>query len=311
VMAGQPGHSNLMTYREADGFWYTAIEQAFAGGPEVTYGGWMFNEIKTAPDLGEQNHRPWASSEYQLGLGQAMNVGLDAYIDTRIAVNIYNRLPAAQKGTLGTQLLTQATQTNPFNAAPWQLLAAQTTSAEQGLTLAQQVVDASKGNRPSEAETGDVIASANASPNSSYPKPVGKAIQAYWTVLIDRVISEAISSHPLPQDKAATDQIYAFLQSIQGLPSGTNVAYRVQEEGAEAVETELEGKVHYHLESGKDTKKLERSFAAELHSFLVAVGADERASFLDRLKGLFPPDSTGDPYLLLIEKAEVKEKSNT
>jgi len=104
-------------------------------------------------------------------------------------------------------------------------------------------------------------------------------------------------------------QVYYY--PIQGLPSGTNVAYRVQEEGAEAVETELEGKVHYHLESGKDTKKLERSFAAELHSFLVAVGADERASFLDRLKGLFPPDSTGDPYLLLIEKAEVKEKSNT
>jgi hypothetical protein len=310
VMAGQPGHSNLMTYREADGFWYTAIEQAFAGGPEVTYGGWMFNEIKTAPDLGEQSHRPWASSEYQIGLAQAMNVGLNAYIDTRIAVNIYSRLTAAQQATLGTTLLTQATQANPYNAAPWQLLATQTTSAEQGLTLAQKVVDASKGNRPSEAEAGDATASSNSSSNSSYPKPVERAIRAYWNVLIDRVISEAISSHPLPQDKAATDQIYAFLQSIQGLPSGTNVAYRVQEEGAEAVETELEGKVHYHLESGKDNKKLERSFAAELHSFLAAVGADARKSFLDRLKALFPADSTSDPYLLLIEKAEIKAKNN-
>jgi len=309
-MAGQPGHSNLMSYREAGGFWYTVIEQAFAGGPDVTYGGWMFNEIKTAPDLGEQNHRPWASSEYQLGLAQAMNVGLDTYVDTRIAVNIFNRLPSAQKSTLGAQLLTQATQANPFNAAPWQLLAAQTTNAEQGLTLAQRVVTASKAGGTPEGEVGND--SALVSPNSSsdviYPKPVAQAIHAYWNVLTDRVVSEAISAHPLPKNSASTDSIYAFLQSIQGLPSATNVPYRVHEEGAEAVEIELEGAINHHLESGKDNKKLERSFAAELNSFLAAVGADERESFLVRLKALFPPGTISDPYLLLIDKAEAKSK---
>jgi len=171
-------------------------------------------------------------------------------------------------------------------------------------------MDASKSNRSSEAEAGDAADLPRPSPNSSYPKSVEKAIGSYWNVLLDRVISEAISTHPLPQDKVATGQIYAFLQSIPRLPAGTNVAYRVQEEGPETVETELEGKVHYHLESGTDNKKVERSFAAELHSFLAAVGTNEQKSLLDRLKALFPSDSTSDPYLLLIEKAEVKTENH-
>jgi len=74
------------------------------------------------------------------------------------------------------------------------------------------------------------------------------------------------------------------------------------------VEIELEGAINHHLESGKDNKKLERSFAAELNSFLAAVGADERESFLVRLKALFPPGTISDPYLLLIDKAEAKSK---
>jgi hypothetical protein len=148
VHAGQPHHANLISFRISDGKWYAAIEQAFAGGPEVTHAAWPFKEgAGVAPHLSKEAE---AGAEYHLGLALAMNVGLRQYIDTRIAVNLYQSLPDAEKQVIGVKLLTQAVQTNPFNPEPWYLL------AEQGQVLPiSDSVGADKGEstRPVEAAT--------------------------------------------------------------------------------------------------------------------------------------------------------------
>jgi hypothetical protein len=123
VHAAQPHHSNLISFRNSDGKWYAVIEQAFAGGPDVTHAAWPFKEgAGIAPRLTKEAA---AGAEYHLGLALGMNVGLRQYIDTRIAVNLYESLPEDQKSTSGVKLLTEAVKTNPFNPQPWYLLAQQ------------------------------------------------------------------------------------------------------------------------------------------------------------------------------------------
>jgi hypothetical protein len=124
VHAGQPHHANLISFRSSpDGKWYAVIEQAFAGGPNVTHAAWPFREgAGVAPRLIKEGA---AGAEYHLGLALGMNVGLRQYIDTRIAVNLYESLPDDQKPTIGVKLLTHAIEINPYNPQPWYLLAQQ------------------------------------------------------------------------------------------------------------------------------------------------------------------------------------------
>jgi hypothetical protein len=155
VHAAQPHHANLISFRSSsDGKWYAAIEQAFAGGPNVTHAKWPFNEgAGVAPRLSKQAD---AGAEYHLGLALGMNVGLRQYIDTRIAVNLYESLPEAEKQTIGVKLLTDAVKTNPFNPQPWYLL------AKQGHALA---------------------VNAPAGPDEDISAPVEAATHKYWRTL--------------------------------------------------------------------------------------------------------------------------------
>ena len=42
MWAGQPGHANLISFQHVGDAWTAEIEQAFAGGPNVTYAQWYF-----------------------------------------------------------------------------------------------------------------------------------------------------------------------------------------------------------------------------------------------------------------------------
>ncbi len=105
------------------------IEQAFAGGPDVTHASWPFRDLDSTP---ARLTRRYAGAEYHLGLAQAMNVGLSNYITTRIAVNLFHILPQAEQTGLGTKLLTDAVRINPFNPQPrgwWASLSGRASSA--------------------------------------------------------------------------------------------------------------------------------------------------------------------------------------
>jgi hypothetical protein len=120
-----------------------------------------------------------------------MNVGLKQYIDTRIAVSLFNTLPPLKKETIGVKLLTQATTVNPYNPAPWYLLAAQTTSATQGVALARTANE----HVPDDKEKHE-------------PPPV-----QYWRTLTQFVAEQAVLRHPVPKDDAAARRVYEFLKS--------------------------------------------------------------------------------------------------
>ena len=293
VMAGQPGHSNLLAYKNADGFWWLDIEQAFAGGPRVTWGAWLFNEVGTAPYLGEQNGGPWAQAEYQLGLAQAMNVGLAPYMDTRIAMNIYSHLTDEEKATLGTALLKQATQTNPFNPVPWHFLAKQMLDAKQGFDL----VNTANANKdylfPRKADT------------SVYPKPEKWSLHAYWSCLLEHLVKEAILKHPVPQDTELVKEMYPVLKARAGW-SVQLMPYQVEAEGPEHVEAELTATVHKHLRlTEKDhPDEGKKQFEAELKAFLAVVDKKECRDFLACLRAMFPPSTADDLYLSVVADAQ-------
>src|SRR5260370_6734346 len=110
--AGQPGHANLIGFRAVGNLWNAVVEQAFAGGPNVSHASSPFRDFERTP---VRLDRHGAGAESNLGLAKAMNVGLSKYVDTRIAVNLFHILPAAERATLRTRLLGDATQVNPFN----------------------------------------------------------------------------------------------------------------------------------------------------------------------------------------------------
>ena len=134
MWAGQPGHANLISFQHVGGAWTAEIEQAFAGGPDVTTAQWYFDE-----DPGTQiRYRDlyyWAGAEYHLGLALGMNISVKSYMDTRIAANLFRTLPPHAKDTLGIRLLRSALTTNPFNPEIWYRLAEHTSDATQGLNL--------------------------------------------------------------------------------------------------------------------------------------------------------------------------------
>jgi hypothetical protein len=207
MWAGQPGHANLISFEEVDGAWVAQIEQAFAGGPDVTFAQWYFNE-EPGTELRHRDLYYWSGAEYQLGLALAMNVSLQSYMDTRSAANIFRVLQPAQKQKLGLKLLTHTLQTNPYNPEIWYRLAQQTPGGPDALTLSQLVMSHPFDLPPTDSE------SANA-----------QSLNEYWQTLEEFVPRFAILEHPVPQAEPDLRGIYKFLQSTSGITADDLSAY--------------------------------------------------------------------------------------
>jgi hypothetical protein len=188
VHAGQPHHANLITYHATQEGWTATVDQAYAGGPNVTSAAWLFHDEPKMLRLDQKK----VGAEYHLGLAQAMNVGLRQWIDTRIAVCVYNALPTEQKQSIGPKLLAQATHENPYNPAPWYLLASQTQDVNDGLPLAQAA----------QAHAGDATKKKHLDPAAEY-----------WRVLTEFLTREAVLKHPMPKDDASARRVYQFLKA--------------------------------------------------------------------------------------------------
>jgi hypothetical protein len=189
VWAGQPGHANLISFHFGHGAWKAEIEQAFAGGPDVTFGQWYFDE-EPGTELRFRDLYYWAGAEYHLGLALAMNSGLQSYMDTRIAANIFSAMPPTEKPVLGVKLLHHALETNRFNPEIWYRLAKGTPDARTGLLLAE----ASMKHEPGNAD--------------------------YWRMIEESVIKYAVCAHPVPERVEDVRSIYSFLQSVTGTVRG-------------------------------------------------------------------------------------------
>lgn len=209
VPAGQPHHSNLISYHVEDGKWSAHVDQAFAGGPPVTHALWLFKDVRDGPArLVKKSH---AGAEYHLGLGAALNVGLRSYIDSRIAVHLYRSLPDEDKRTLGGKLLTSATRLNPFNPEPWFLLAGQTATAADGLALARTVVGRAPGADLSRVGKGQGKGKRGKSEKQSR---AATAQREYWETVAKSVIRVGVERHGPPVDPAEAKQIEDFLRQV-------------------------------------------------------------------------------------------------
>ena len=292
MMAGQPGHCDLFSFKNAGNLWYTEIEQSL-NIPALTWGSWLFNEVGTTPGLGEENDRPWSTAEYQLGLSQAMNVGLTKYVDTRIAVNLYLRLPPEEASKYWEALLTQATQNNPFNPAPWYLLAQRTKTAFEGMAMVKTVTSR-----------------ALMLTQSGLPSGVQDAKNGYWDVVKRGIVNLGVVPRPAPTDREAALKIYDFLQTAPGVTNAQRLPFFVASEGREVVEDKLQQAVEHHVASRKKVTKEDKSaeeqarFEAELDAYIAAVGKKEGHPFIVKLAGLFSPFTKDDPYRNALEAAK-------
>jgi len=150
-----------------------------------------------------------------------MNVGLQSYMDTRLAANIFKVLPATEKQTVGVKLLTHALQTNRFNPDVWYRLAKQTPGALQGLRLAQAAMSQDPGglvDEPLSISLEDFL-------EGKYPRPVAEAMTGYWRTLAEFVTRYSILAHPVPLGEADMHRVYTFLQSVPGIKTDDLVTY--------------------------------------------------------------------------------------
>jgi hypothetical protein len=220
VYAGQPGHANLISFQWAAPDWTAQIEQAYAGGPDVTYAQWYFNQ-ELGTGLRFRYSTIGAGAEYDLGLALGMNLGLKSYMDTRIAANLYLALPPAEQKTLGVNLLLNALQINPFNPDIWYRLARQTTNAMQGMMLAKAAMNHDPGGL--EDEPNNVNLEEFIEPEHS--KPANTAMIQYWRTVEEFVTRFGILDHPVPQDEQDAYAVYTFLQGVPGITTNDLAPY--------------------------------------------------------------------------------------
>lgn len=208
VPAGQPHHSNLISFHYEDGMWLATIDQAFAGGPAQTHALWMFKDVRE----GEARlvAKGDAGAEYHLGLGAAMNVGVRPYIDSRIAVHLYRALPDAEKSTIGAELLTQMTKSIGLNPEPWYLLAKQTTSAMDGLALAKRVIS----HLPAAALEHAEKEKKKAKKKAAKANPADAAENKYWETVAKFVVKTAVTRHGAPADPKDAQAVTEFLRQV-------------------------------------------------------------------------------------------------
>jgi hypothetical protein len=119
IRMGQPGHSALITFEVSDdGRYFAQVGQSIAP-MNKSYPDWPFNDA-----VGLRSYRDGTRSgaEYHYGLAMAMNHGLEAYMDSRIACHLARRLGPDQHQER-RRMLEEAIRVCPYNAQAWYALA--------------------------------------------------------------------------------------------------------------------------------------------------------------------------------------------
>jgi len=103
--AGKPGHAYLITFRKTEhGYICEAKQGAMDGGRSH----WGFADPEA-----------YYPNIYHQGLAASMNVGLNEYMHTRMAVNLANILVEQEKVDLANKVLKSAAVLNPYNTQLW------------------------------------------------------------------------------------------------------------------------------------------------------------------------------------------------
>ena len=308
VGAGQPAHANLISYQNVGGMWKAEIEQAFAGGPDVTCAQWWFNDEPLSELRFYASHH-WPMAEYNLGLPLGMNPGLDSYIDSRIGFAIFEALPYEQRKALGLTLLESVLQKNPFNPAIWYRLAALPASPDETCNLIQALVER---NPACFGGEGNSVALDRFSKNGT---SIRGALDQYWNTLSPVVAANAMATRSAPLQERDRSKLFTLLEQVPGLAADAIANYAEKfADGADTAESlkldedlAAKGDSFGLLRMGQRYRDGDGVQADDLKSnymFLRATQQGDAASvvLLDRLNPLIPMDgiavtasSTGSP----------------
>jgi hypothetical protein len=108
--AGQPGHCALIrfNYDTNKNIFSCVGQQYVSGGDEATHPHtpWVFGDVDALRDMVWHQSVAWA-----------VNAGLQSYLDSMVALQIYKALPQSERQSHGLELLASGLALNPFNFA--------------------------------------------------------------------------------------------------------------------------------------------------------------------------------------------------
>jgi len=186
---------------------------AFTGGHSLTstpHALWVFS-----------NPSKRMGNSYHTGVAEAVNAGLQAYLDSTLAFNIYALLPAADKKTHGPALIDSGLTINPYNG----LLISAAAEAEPVSQLRLL-----RNQEERFAKSAEVM------------KPGCPAD----TVLLKQNLMAAMLTQPMPTDPQARRDLYAFLQAEKDPLPDAVARYRAVIEGLPALLTSAEAALKAH-----------------------------------------------------------------
>lgn len=285
--AGQPGHSCIVFYRRTGKGYFSTGRAQSTSTPNATKTAWLFADATAWRNLNKAE----VYLEYHMGLAQAMNLGLDTYMDTRLAVHMYRQMSEAERAAHGQQLLRNAAKLNPYNVEPWYLLGEHHCDTLQDkidlvallrMTLEGAVDDAEiweeeVQRRPDEDLSDEPAVKA---------QPPGKDRLWYVKTLAEVLIERTFGRKP-DSNASREEAIKAaeFLEAQKGLPPLRKMiqAYGLAARGKEAYKAEIEKDFHESLNPTSKKSALGRDFQNKLDVFRAQLPPDEYIAWLEGL----------------------------
>ena len=228
----QPGHCAMVAFLyDTKKKTYTCKGSQYAtGGDEKTtpFARWFFGDAARKyarrPGFGVQPN-PRKPMVYHQSIAWAVNYGFASYLDSTMAYTVFRLLPEPARKANGAKLLKSGLAANPYNFLLADAAQAAATTPQgqiQFWQTFQAALSAAKG------------------------KP-GCPTEGLYNTTVKARMYARIAKLPVPKDKQALDEVFAFLQKEKCDSPATLVAYRLAMEGLPALLSRTEQDFKKHL----------------------------------------------------------------
>ena len=230
----QPGHCAMVAFRyDPKKKVYSCKGQQYAtGGDEKTtpFARWYFGDAARKyarrPGFGVQPN-PRKPMVYHQSIAWAVNHGMASFLDSTMAYSIYRLLDESDRKSAGRAILTSGLAINPYNFLLTDAAQAAAGTPREHIRFWQTFQGAIK---------------------AAEGKP-GCPIDGLYNTTVKNRMFANIATLPVPKDKKAAAEVYAFLQAEKCAVPAALAAYRLASEGLKAVLACLEVDFKAHLSS--------------------------------------------------------------
>lgn len=227
--AGQPGHCALILFeRDGKSGVYECKGGQFAtGGPEKTHPhtAWCFGDVDARKDM-----------VYYQTIAWAINAGFQSYLDSTLAYDLFRLLPDAERKAHGQELLDSGFALNPFNCLLPDAALASAATPQAQLHVWKTFKTA--------------LAAGSGKPGCPADSLYGETVRGKLFAALVRL--------PVPADKTAAREIYAFLQAEKCDNAEALALYQTALEGLRALLARTETAFKAHLASARTEAACEK-----------------------------------------------------